>query len=152
MRRENRFSSSRGYTIIELVVTMGIAGVLMGMVWVNLQEMMNPARSGAATVSSFFKEARARAISTTSAYTIQPITPTRIQAFYSTRCGETLTQDTKLILDLPDQVSLTDITWSICFNSRGFPLAAQTVTLQDAYDGETTVELFYGGAVRFQEG
>jgi len=148
---KSRTKKMAGFTIIELTVTLGIAGILMGMAWVSLQEMMNPAQSGAATLASFFKEARARAISTTAAYTVQPVSPTEIHAFYSPRCGEALTQDNRLILNLPDTVSLTDITWSICYNSRGIPTSGLNVEIVDANDGEMMVEVFFGGAVRFTQ-
>jgi len=140
-----------GFSIIEVTVTLGIAAILMGMAWINLQEMMNPAQSGAASIASFLKEARARAISTTAAYTIQPVSPTEIHAFYSDLCSGATTQDNRLILNLPDRVSLTDITWSICYNSRGLPTETLEIEVEDAYDGSMLVEVFYGGAVRFNQ-
>lgn len=139
-----------GYTILELVVTLTLASVLMGIAVVNLREMANPAQSSAAAVSSFFKEARARAISTTSAYTVTPENTRRLVAGSSVACGEATTPDDALILNLSDEVDLTTLGWSVCFSARGFPDRDTTINLVDNYDETNSIDIFLGGAIRFQ--
>jgi hypothetical protein len=49
-----------------------------------------------------------------------------------------------------DNAFLTDIGWSVCFNSRGFPDANIVIPVSDSYSGNASVEVLLGGAVRVQ--
>ena len=140
--------NDQGFSLLEVVVAISISAVLLGTVAMNYRGLLNPSQSGAATLAAFFKEARARAVSTTSAYRVHPVTPTQVIASYGASCSSTPTQDTRLILDLPQGVALTDISWSTCFHARGLADSNITVTLIDDHGDTHDVEVFLGGAVR----
>lgn len=140
-----------GFTIIELVVVLSMFSIILGMAIVNLSELVNPVENGAASIMAFMKEARARALSTTSAYTVYPTSTRRVITEYGDTCSDASpVADGSLVIDLPSNVFLSDTTWSVCFDSRGFPDANVTVPVVDIYEGTRTVEIFLGGAVRVQ--
>ncbi|MCB0330272.1 MAG: prepilin-type N-terminal cleavage/methylation domain-containing protein [Bdellovibrionales bacterium] len=138
-----------GYTLIELLVAMSLAGILSGIATVNFVEMSNPSLSAASNISTYLKQARARALATTSAYTLTATNTETIVATYGSTCSAVQTPDPELTLQL-EKASLTSISWTICFNSRGFPDSNVIIPVVDIYSSQNTVEVLLGGAIRIQ--
>ena len=140
-----------GFTLFELVAALGLSAVLMGLAAMALKDLDDPLKNGSAELASFFKQTRARAVSTTSAYTIIPVSSTRVEAQFSAKCSDVdQTADARMVLDLPDGAQLADSSWSLCYNSRGLPDGNLTFTVNDGGGDFRTVEVFLGGAVRVQ--
>lgn len=142
--------AQEGFTLIELMVVMSISAILLGYSVLQLQELTRPAESAAAQVGSFFKAARAKALSTTSAYTVRPDSASRLVAESSTTCGATTSIDQKLVLELPSFVLFTTVGWSVCFDSRGFPDTNLLVAVEDDFGEQHSIEVFLGGGVRVE--
>ncbi|RIL06985.1 MAG: hypothetical protein DCC75_10380, partial [Proteobacteria bacterium] len=84
-------------------------------------------------------------------YFLQPSSSSRLITLYGDNCADpSPTTDTGFLLNLPSGAYLTDTTWSICFNSRGFPDANIELGLQDQGGEQKTIEILLGGAVRVQ--
>jgi prepilin-type N-terminal cleavage/methylation domain-containing protein len=142
-------TNENAFTLIELVVTLSLISIFIGLAVANLPQMINPAQTGAVELSSFLKKARARAVSTTSAVFVTAADTGLVEGRSARNCdsGPGI-EDNKLALILPENVSITDLGWSICFDARGFASVDETIPLEDIYDGEQSVEVYLGGAVR----
>ena len=136
-----------GFTLLELLVTISLAAVMTGFAVLNLKDLSNPALNAASDISGFLKLARSKALSTTSAYTISASSTDTLIATVGTTCSAAQTPDPSMTLFLAD-ASLTDITWTICFSSRGFPDANVSIPVVDVYAGANTVEILLGGSIR----
>ena len=143
--------SEKAFTVVELVVTLGLISILAGMALMNLKELDDPLKNGSAELTSFFKQVRSRAISTTSAYTVSASSSTLLVTEFGNTCSDVdTTEDDTLTLQLPTGSSLVDTGWTLCFNGRGLPDGNLQVDMNDA-DGDTrTVEVYLGGGVRVQ--
>jgi Tfp pilus assembly protein FimT len=144
-------SSPPGFSLVELLVVMGLTMILIGIAVTNLKQLDNPLQNGAAQLLGFIKQVRAKAISSTSAYVIQPFSSTRLITRHGTTCSDpNMTADSRAVLDLPSGAHLTSTNWNLCFSTRGFPDANIEIQLQDVGGSNKTVELMLGGAVRIQ--
>jgi len=137
-------------SILELLVVFAIVSILMGSAITNLAEIKDPLKDGISQALGFVKQVRAKALATTSAYTLKASGAERIVTTYGSNCTATQTADADLFLDLPNHVSMPDTSWSICFDSRGLASGAETFVLEDADGRNETIEVFLGGAVRIQ--
>jgi len=142
---------SDGFTVFELVVSLGLVGLLMGIAMSNVRTLENPAQAGATQITGYLKLARAKAIASTSAYTITAVTLTEFEATFADRCSDAdPTVDPQLSFQMPrgSQVELEG--WSICFNSRGLPENYETLSIygKGASLTYSSVEIMLGGAVR----
>lgn len=138
-----------GYTLVELMVVMSIAASLLGFGIINLFELSRPAQGATGQLAGFFKAARAKAISTTSSYTVRPLNPSEIIVETSRNCSTgTPLVDPELKLELPAHVLLSNTSWSVCFDSRGFADSNMVATIEDNYGEAYSVEVYLGGATR----
>jgi len=80
-----------GFTIIEMLVTLGLMALLSTIAISNFKELENPVADASYQVSRFIRLARSRAISQTIAIVIQPSSTTDIVALSSDACDGTLT-------------------------------------------------------------
>ncbi len=145
----HRFSEAGGFSLLEMIIVISLLGIVSGFAVLSLERMINPAESGAATAAHFMKEVRARAMSTTFSYRIRASDTRTIIAEFASSCDSaSFTADEELILLLPDEVTMTDLSWSVCFSQRGFAEASESIPLEDLYGTEHTVQVFLGGAVR----
>ncbi len=144
-------SADAGFTIFELLVTLGLFIILSGIAVSNLKDLDDPLQDGAAQVLSFVKKVRAHAISTTQAYFVSASSTTQIVTQYGTNCNDVApVDDPLLVLDLPSTVGMTDIVWSFCFNSRGLADSNIVIPLEDSDGYAKTIEVLLGGAARIQ--
>lgn len=143
-------SAERGSSLFEVLVVLVIIGILLATAVSNLDQLNRPMEAATAELAGFLKQARARGMATTRAYTVRPSSTERIITEFATECGETATTDEILTLNLPRGVLLNDTSWSVCFSPRGLATSDPTIELIDE-DGRTkTLEVFLGGAVRVQ--
>jgi len=88
-------------------------------------------------------------MASTSAYRVSPDGASGLRADSATSCSATTwSADTALDLDLPDGVTMSSTTWSVCFGSRGIADANTTITLDHPEFGFISVEVLLGGATR----
>ncbi len=138
-------------SLLELVIALLILSILMGSAVSNLAQIKNPLKDGVSETLGFVKQVRARALSTTSAYTLFAVSSTQIGTRYAAACDSaTTTPDGSLMLQLPTDVSLPDTDWTICFSGRGLAQGAGSFSLRDTHGDSETLEVFLGGAVRIR--
>jgi prepilin-type N-terminal cleavage/methylation domain-containing protein len=139
----------RGFTILEMVVTMGIMAVVMGIALANIKKFDDPLNDASNQVVGFFKQARAKAISTTSAYTVYPISATRLGTKYAAKCTDTTTtNDTAFFLNFPTGSHLNATNWTLCYSARGLPDGNLTIDLRNTNNQTKTVQVYLGGGAR----
>ena len=139
--------SQCGFTLLELLVVLVIGGVVTATSIVGLRALNSPLQNGAAQITSFIKQVRARAVSTTAAYSIVPISATRIITRYGNNCADTPTDDAALVLNLPTGAHLPDLSWAFCFSTRGLADGTHVVAVTDD-SGTKNIEILLGGSVR----
>ena len=140
---------ARGFTLLELMVALGLSSTLMGLAVSNLKSLTSPIKDSAAQMVSYFKQVRARALSTTTAYQIYPISATRVGARYAASCAATTwTDDPVLWMNLPRTTHLANTTWSVCYTTRGITADAVNLALADDLGQSRTIEVLIGGSVR----
>ncbi|MCB0345328.1 MAG: hypothetical protein KDD66_09420 [Bdellovibrionales bacterium] len=144
--------SEKGYTIVELLVVVSMTMTIMGISVYNLRNLERPLKTGSAQLGGFFKQARSKAIATTSAYRVYAISNSQVATTYGVNCDNaTTTFDSDLTYNLPTELEFTSTAWEVCFSARGIANDNITVTMEDKEGNTSTVEVFLGGAVRIDE-
>lgn len=144
--------NERGFTIFELIVVMALSGIMAGIAIMNLNALSNPSENAAASLLGLFKQARARAISSTSAYFIVPTSSTQIVTQSGVNCADPApVTDTTLSLNLPAGASLGATNWVVCFTSRGLSDSNTQVVVNDIHSQSRTIEVFLGGSVQLSQ-
>lgn len=148
-RSYNGRRSEAGISIVEILTTLTLTGVILGIGILNFRKVEDAGVTGAAELSSFIKQVRARAISSTSAYKLTATTTTYLTTQYAKSCtSATWSSDNRVTLKMPTGASVTSTSWSVCFNSRGFPDANTTIGVRNTAGDLKNVEIMLGGAVR----
>jgi prepilin-type N-terminal cleavage/methylation domain-containing protein len=141
--------SACGMSLVELLVVMALIGLAVGAAALYLRPMEAPVQAAGEQLEGFLRQARARAMANTLAYRVAPGSEGALVAEYAANCGETTwTTDAGLVLRFPRGVTMTDTTWSACFNSRGLANANLVITLMHAEYDPKQVEILLGGAAR----
>jgi prepilin-type N-terminal cleavage/methylation domain-containing protein len=142
--------NEKGFSILELLITLAIMGVVMSIAVLNLRPFSNPLEDAWVQTESFLKLVRAKAMATTSAYRIRQ-DGQRLVAEYAERCSApSFTQDPSLVTELPAGVRLTTGSGNplqFCFSSRGYA-NSNTVLLLSKDGRERRLEILLGGGVR----
>ena len=137
--------------MIELLVSLFIFSLLASTFVSSVGRIRNPLQEATSSSLGFLKQARARALETTSAYQVYPVSTTQLGARYAAQCAsEDWIVDPSLQLELSDTVSLAETGWEVCFTSRGLASGANTFTLQNSEGDQEFIDIFLGGAVRQQ--
>ena len=141
----------QGFTLIELLITLGIFGIVMGIAAMNLRPLSGDLQAAGNEVVGTFKQTRARAMVTTSAYRIVPTSANTLNVQRATSCGAAnWTDETRLRRTLREGVTLARTDWQVCFSPRGLTNNAPTFDLVGK-DGKTlTVQVFLGGTVELR--
>jgi prepilin-type N-terminal cleavage/methylation domain-containing protein len=140
----------RGFTLSEMIVTLGIIAILSATAVSNLKELDDPLADASFTVTHYLRLVRARGISQTIFVTVQPTSTTAISASSSDSCTSALTLIPELNVTLPRGASLSDTSWSACFTPRGLSENNVTFQINDTDGRSRTVEIALGGGVRIQ--
>lgn len=139
-----------GFTIIEMLVTLGLMALLSTIAISNYKELENPVADASYQVSRFIRLARSRAISQTIAIVIEPSSTTEIVAFSSDACDGDLTEINDLSMIFPDGARLSNTEWSTCFNQRGLSDTNLIFQIQDEGGKSRSIEIALGGGVQIQ--
>jgi len=139
--------SNKGFTILELLVVIGLVGIMTLIAAVNLRPLENPVYSATHNLAAFMKQARARAVSTTSAYEVRPISDRQVAAFFGPNCASIDEADNTMTLALPSRVSLPSTEWVVCFSARGLSNSNVTIEVSDGQISRS-VEVLLGGVAR----
>ena len=139
----------QGFTIVELLVVVAIMSTLLGIAALNLRPLSNDLQNDTNLVAGIFKQARVKAVATTSGYRIVKVSGTRLIAEYSNTCsGTSWTEDAKLSVRLEHDVQLQGSDGPVvCFSSRGLADANPTLILKDGEGKTAQVEVFLGGSI-----
>jgi len=141
--------SQAGMTMAEVVVAMGIVAMLVGVGSLYLRPMESPIQTGTHMMDGFLRQVRARAMATTSAHRVVPTSPSRLKVEHAGTCLDTAwTLDSRLRLELPRDVTMTDTAWSLCFSSRGIASSNLVMTLDHPLKDPRSMEVLRGGAMR----
>lgn len=143
-------SDERGFSLVNIVATMGLAAILMATATSNLKSLENAVADASFTTNHFLKLTRARAISRTTAIKVFPQNSQIIIAHEAETCDATTTTPTEMELRLPTGSNLTDTTWEVCFTPRGLADEHVLFTLSDDQGRTRTVEVALGGGTRIQ--
>lgn len=143
MRRES------GMALIEMAATMAIMATVLSVGALYLKPMAAPLQTAADSLEGTLRGARAKGMATTSAYRVRPLGSQRILAETAARCSSTLwTTDPVLDTELPEGVTMTSSSWSVCFSGRGTSSDNLTIDLWHADHGSRQVEVMLGGTTR----
>jgi len=139
----------RGFSLSEVLVCLAIMGLSATIGSLYLDPMTTPIESGSIQLEGFFRQARLRAMATTSAHRVGPTDSSNLAVEYAATCSDTTwTTDSDMELELPSGVTMSDTTWSVCFSSRGISLNNVTVTLSHSTYGTRQIEVLLGGTTR----
>lgn len=137
--------------MIEMLATLALIGILSGIALYHLKDLDDPLDNSTTQLIAFFKQVRVRAISTTSAYVVQPSSQGYIQGSYSDRCSDADTDrviDNSVFFKFPAGARLYDTDWSVCFGPRGLPDSNLRIPIADSGSRVRWIEVFLGGGVK----
>ena len=136
-------------TLVELLAVVAVMGSALVAFALYLQPMEAPLDEATNRLEGLFRVARVRGLATTSAYRVSPDGAGGLRGDYANNCtSATWTRDRALDLELPDEVTLTDTTWAVCFSSRGLASVNTVITMTHPRFGDRQVEVLLGGATR----
>lgn len=148
----SKIHGQEGLSLVEALVVLTIAGLAIGATSLYLAPAEAPLITGTTILEGTFRQARLKAIATTSAYRVKPILNYRMIAETAVSCASTTwTEDPEMRVILPDKVTLDDVTWSVCFSSRGVSSDNVTIGLSHPHFGSKQIEVLLGGTTRVIE-
>jgi hypothetical protein len=135
-------------SLVEALAVMAILSVGLTAATIRLQAAATPVETGALLVEGFLRQARARAIATTSAFRVFPDAGGLATESASNCASTDWTPEPRLTLELPQGTSIAETVWTVCFTSRGVTTDTLTLTLVHPELASRRVEVFYGGSTR----
>lgn len=140
--------NQQGSSLIELFTVLAISSLLLGIGVMNVTALEGNARNTASELASYFRQARARAMSTTSAVRVRPESQNSIVMESAVDCSA----ETFTTLGTPMTLSrisvMPDSDWLVCYNSRGIADDSPVVQFYDTRGTSSSVEVFLGGSAR----
>jgi prepilin-type N-terminal cleavage/methylation domain-containing protein len=142
-------NAESGFSILELIVTVSLGAILTGLAVVSVTGLNNPARHGAVAIASFLESARSQAISSTGIILVKATNTATIQGYHVQACDDPdPVADSELLMVLPNNYSMTDITWEVCFTARGFAAESTIVPISDTHGQDRNIQVYIGGGIR----
>lgn len=172
IRHQQKANPNAGMSLIEILVVIALTALLAALAAPAVTFGNNPLKDSSNRIAASFTWARVRAIASTSAVRIRPLSNTEFIMERAARCtdttwtsisdrveknGQLVNED--LSLDTPVQlVAATETTdgtttnsttdWGICFDSQGTSRTNLVLTFEDMNTNQQrTMEVFSGGAV-----
>jgi len=139
----------RGFTLVELMVTMAIFALLLAIMAPNLKLLGDPLGDATQQVEGALKQTRLKAMSNTMAVRVLPQSATRLKVESATNCAATTwTAEPAFERTLPKGIIFKTTAWSVCFDGRGIADNNAKIDLHRQSDGlERHIEVLLGGAV-----
>jgi prepilin-type N-terminal cleavage/methylation domain-containing protein len=153
-RADPRPGRRPGFTLVEALIVVILVGLVMGIAANTFSGLSNDLENAAAETGAFFRQVRARAMTTTSAYRVVYASATELRTESARACNDTTwTGDAGLSLVLRERTTvkadgIADGDVVVCYNSRGIGNASPTLIVTSRVGEEAEVEIFAGGAVR----
>lgn len=167
IQQRQTVNSNSGLSLIEVLVVVALTALLAAIAAPAITFGADPLRDSSKRIAASFKLARARAMASTSAVRIRPLSNNEFIMEQAANCADTtwtsisdrVQKDGQLVnedlsIDSPAQLTnarengTTTANWSICFNSRGVADKNLQLTLTDTDTSlQRTMEVFPGGAV-----
>lgn len=147
-----------GFTLVEVLIVISIMGILFMIAAPSFRGLSNDLENASAETAGFLRQARTKAITTTSAYRVIFESTTHLRVEHARRCDDTTwTADAGVQLYLREGAQLdgTGLTAGdvlMCYNSRGIADASPMLVVRDQQGFEYKIETFLGGAVRVTGG
>ncbi len=149
MKTQNLSSNQKGFTLAELLVVTAIAFLILSMASYNLKRMVNPLQDSSAELVGIVKQAKAKAIHTSSAYKIHAPDNKSVVTSFAKSCSDpTFVDDATMKLTLDSSLDMTTSGWTFCFSPRGLADRYQQILIVDNRLKSKMIEVFRGGAVR----
>jgi prepilin-type N-terminal cleavage/methylation domain-containing protein len=137
-----------GFTLLEMLVVLGITTILSGMAVVNLRKFDYASSNAANQIASLIKSARAYGITSTTTVEIKPLNSRTIRVSKASSCSTTPRTDIpELLLELPTSATLSSTTWALCYTSRGISHDSIDILITDN-SKPRTVQVVLGGGIR----
>lgn len=141
--------AAAGVSLVEMLVVMAVMATVLGLSAISFDSMEAPVRRGSDMLLGEFRQARALAMATTTSHRVRPTSARQIVVESAPSCSAvSWTAESRLDLELPDQVTLTDTAWQVCFDTRGMASANLVATLTHPRYKSKSVEVLLGGAAR----
>lgn len=103
-------------------------------------------------VASFLKHVRLKAITSSSAYFVVPVSENKLVAKFSSKCSDrNPALDPQIEFKLPSGANLSSTAWIACFSSQGQAEVATKILISDHGDSvnsDQTVQVLVGGSVK----
>jgi prepilin-type N-terminal cleavage/methylation domain-containing protein len=139
-------------SLLEVLMVLAVMGIALGAAGLYLRPMEAPLEVAATDLEGIMRQSRARALATTSAYRVSAVSNRVARGEFAANCAATTwTGDPDLVVELPREVTMTDTSWSVCFNSRGLSDANVVLTVTHPVSGSLRIEVLRGGAARVLE-
>jgi prepilin-type N-terminal cleavage/methylation domain-containing protein len=162
--------SSQGFTLIEMVVILGIVGIIAGLAVPSLLTLNRPLRDGVSAFKGHLGLIRSKAISSNQAYRIKPLYLTRAEYHndktnpqniprnfaveYAANCSITTRGGTngwkvapQFDLDLPENVGITD---NSITNLPSYTSVSNDLDWSICFDNRGLASLYKAGAISLQ--
>lgn len=140
----NRRSES-GMTMVELLCAMGILGILLGIAVGGLKAIDRPLMDSTTSVDYFLRFVRTRAVASTKAMKVAPVSAKSLGVWSGDNCDSTTVSVPSMSLDLRPGCTMTDTSWSVCFDQRGFAKASAVFFIVDSQGSSKRVKIALGG-------
>jgi len=153
LRNRNIRNDQSGFTLVNVLTTLSLIGILSAVAISDLKEINSPLADSSFQVTHFMREARSKAMSKTVTVKVSPISAFSVKAEQGNSCNSTATftpLSPPMRMDLPNGAALADPTWEICFTKRGLANQSATFVIQDTEGQTRMVEVALGGASRIQ--
>lgn len=139
----------RGFTLIEMMATLGIVAIVLGIAVSSMGALDNPLNDTVQQVSAALNQSRLKAMANTDAYRVMPSSTMQLDVAYANNCAATTWTDVPAFArTLPDGIVFKSTAWSVCFDSRGLASNTAAIDLERQKDNKTLqIQVLLGGSV-----